>query len=216
MSDLFYSLVPLEEFMALMGIDDREEKMARFCLASAAFAIERFCLRRFLRMRCVERIEFYGDLRLPLREYPVTKITEVWGEGKSEEGKGKREERLRAELYRVVPDCGADEDIPFSIELSPALLRCRGLSAIKVVYWAGYWVKEKGTGNREWCKKKNVPADLGSACFELAAWNMNRYKGRRIGLTGNVRGKGRDGEHFEMAMPENVRALLEPYRRKTI
>jgi len=45
---------------------------------------------------------------------------------------------------------------------------------------------------------------------------MNRYRGRRIGMTGNVRGTGKEGEHFEMSMPENVRSLLEPYRRKTI
>jgi hypothetical protein len=62
----------------------------------------------------------------------------------------------------------------------------------------------------------NVPADLASACLELAAWNMTRYKGRRIGMTGNVRGSGKDGEHLEASMPENVRQLLEPYRRKMI
>ena len=61
-----------------------------------------------------------------------------------------------------------------------------------------------------------VPADLASACLELASWNMNRYRGRRIGMTGNVRGTGKEGEHFEMSMPENVKDLLEPYRRKTI
>jgi len=68
------------------------------------------------------------------------------------------------------------------------------------VYWAGYAAGK-------------VPADLASACLELAVWNMNRYKGRRIGMTGNVRG---NGERFEIAMPENVKALLEPYRRKVI
>jgi len=47
-------------------------------------------------------------------------------------------------------------------------------------------------------------------------WNFQRYKGRRVGLTGNIRGGGKDGEHFEMSMPENVRQLLEPYKRKTI
>jgi hypothetical protein len=35
-------------------------------------------------------------------------------------------------------------------------------------------------------------------------------------MTGNVRGSGRDGEHFELSMPENVRFLLEPYKRKVI
>jgi hypothetical protein len=74
---------------------------------------------------------------------------------------------------------------------------------IKVRYLAGY-VPGK------------APPDLASACLELAAWNMTRYRGQRIGMTGNVRGSGKDGEHLEASMPENVRLLLEPYRRRTI
>jgi hypothetical protein len=35
-------------------------------------------------------------------------------------------------------------------------------------------------------------------------------------MTGNIRGAGKEGEHFEMSIPENVKQLLEPYRRKTI
>jgi hypothetical protein len=111
-------------------------------------------------------------------------------------------EIIEPEFYRVLPDCGTDIDIPYSIEFSPAIkkLRC---SAVKIVYQAGYSVG-------------NVPPDLASACLELASWNMSRYRGRRIGMTGNVRGGGKDGEHFEMSMPEQVRLLLEPYKRKVI
>jgi len=52
--------------------------------------------------------------------------------------------------------------------------------------------------------------------MELAAWNFNRYRGKRIGMTGNIKGAGKEGEHFEMSMPENVRRLLEAYKRKLI
>jgi hypothetical protein len=45
---------------------------------------------------------------------------------------------------------------------------------------------------------------------------MTRYRGRRIGMTGNLRGSGKDGEHLESSMPENVRQLLESYKRRTI
>jgi hypothetical protein len=34
--------------------------------------------------------------------------------------------------------------------------------------------------------------------------------------TGSVRGQNKEREHFEPVMPHNVRALLEPYRRRTI
>jgi hypothetical protein len=192
--NLIYSLIPLEDFKGVLGIDDREDKLARFCLVTSTFTIEQYCKRRFLRKKHFEVVEFFGDLLLPLREYPVVKMLAVFLMGNGE--------ILEPEFYSVVPDCGTDYDLPFSISLSPAVARL-GCRAIKAVYSAGY-------------ASGKVPPDLASACLELASWNMSRYRGRRIGLTGNVRGGGRDGEHFEMSMPENVQTLLEPYKRKTI
>ncbi|MDR0474816.1 MAG: hypothetical protein LBH43_14225 [Treponema sp.] len=90
---------------------------------------------------------------IPLREYPVTS---------------------------VLPDCGTDIDIQFTMPLSPTLQRYRNLSAVKVVYWTGY-------------SSKKAPADLASACLELASWNMNRYRGRQVGMTGNIRGLAKKG-----------------------
>ena len=194
-----HTLIPLEDFKALLGVDDREDKIARFCLVISTCTIEQYCKRRLLRKKHFERIEYIGDLLLPLREYPVSNllavyaITNISGTG----------EIIEPDFYSVIPDCGTYEDIPYSILFSRALQRYQGLTAFKVVYWSGYSVG-------------NVPPDLASACLELAAWNMNRYRGRRIGMTGNVRGTGKDGEHFEMSMPENVRTLLEPYRRRVI
>ena len=194
-----YTLIPLENFKTLLGVDDREDKLARFCLVTSTFSIEQYCKRRFLRKKHFERIEYIGDLFLPLGEYPVNSVlavyalTNIGGDGKI----------IEPDFYNVIPDCGTYEDIPFNLSLSRALQRRQGLSAIKVVYWAGY-------------SNNCIPPDLASACLELATWNMNRYKGRRIGMTGNIRGSGRDGEHFELSMPENVRSLLEPYRRKLI
>ena len=188
-----YTLIPLDDFKAVLGIDDREDKLARFCLVTGTFTIEQYCKRRFLRKKHFETMEFTGDLLLPLREYPVSKVLTVYANG----------EVLEPEFYGTTPDCGTDEDLPYNLILSPALQRYRGLSAVKVVYWAGYAFGK-------------VPPDLASACLELAAWNMSRYRGRRVGMTGNIRGAGKEGEHFEMSMPENVRSLLEPYKRRVI
>jgi hypothetical protein len=199
------SLVSLNDFKAILGLDDREDVLSRYCLITATFAIEQYCKRRFFMKKQFERIEFSGDLLLPLREYPVRKILGVWGVKGGEWG---GEELFQPELYRVIPDLEAEtgekpEDTVYSLSLSPALNRGRGFSTVKTVYRAGYACGE-------------VPADLASACLELAAWNMSRYRGRRIGMTGNVRGSGKDGEHLEASMPENVRLLLEPYRRRVI
>ncbi len=184
----FCSLIPLNDFKSILGIDDREDKTARFCLVTATCTIEQYCKRRLLRKKHFEHTEFSGDLLLPLREYPVNKILAIYTFGSGE--------ILEPEFYSTIPDCsqfsGIAEDLPFSLSLSPALLRYKNLKSIKVVYTAGY-------------EQKKTPADLSAACLELAAWNMSRYKGRRIGMTGNIRGVGKD-----------VRLLLEPYKRRTI
>jgi hypothetical protein len=72
-----YSLIPFEDFMGLAGIDDRDEKLARFSLVTTTHTIEQYCKRRLLLKKHFERIEFYGDLVLPLKEYPVKKILAV-------------------------------------------------------------------------------------------------------------------------------------------
>jgi hypothetical protein len=190
-----HTLISLDDFKAVLGIDDREDKTARFCLVTGTYTIEQYCKRHLLRKKHFKRIEYIGDLLLPLREYPVNNVLAVYLYGNGE--------ILEPDFYSVVPDCGTDNDLPFSLSLSRAIQRYSGISAIRAVYWAGY-------------SAGNVPPDLASACLELAAWNMNRYRGRRVGVTGNIRGSGKEGEHFEMSMPENVKQLLEPYKRKLI
>jgi hypothetical protein len=203
-SNHLYTLIPLEDFKAILGIDDRDDKLSRFCLVTAACTIEQYCKRRLCLKTVHQVFKEWGDLTLFLSEYPVREILAVSAKQmKNEQLEINSWELLEPEFYEVVPDCGTDEDSPFCLSLSSALKRYRNLQAIKVIYQAGYRVAD-------------MPNDLASACLELASWNMSRYKGRRVGMTGNIKGAGIHGEHFEMSMPENVKALLEPYRRKTI
>jgi hypothetical protein len=193
-----HTLIPLPEFKAILSLDDREDALSRYCLITATYIIEQYCKRRLLRKKRFEFLPFYGDYTFPLRDYPVREILAVY------QTRALKETIIvEPDLYRTVPDCGELENIPFCLSVSPALRLVRDLSGLKVYYQAGY-VPGK------------APPDLASACLELATWNMSRYRGRRIGTTGNVRGSGKDGEHLEASMPENVRLLLEPYRRKTI
>jgi hypothetical protein len=220
-----YSLIPFEEFKAILGIDDREDcldfasmrnpgyeflqgknsanlfrppSLAAFCLVTATYTIEQYCKRRLLRKRQFEFLPFYGDYLFPLRDYPVREILAIYQTHALKEAI-----IVEPDFYHTIPDCGEPENIPFCLSVSPALRLVRELSGLKVHYLAGY-------------APGKVPPDLTSACLELAAWNMSRYRGRRIGMTGNVRGSGKDGEHLEASMPENVRQLLEPYRRRSI
>jgi len=73
-----YTLMSLEVFKGLLGVDDREDKLATFCLVTSTFTIEQFCKRRLLRKKYFETVEFSGDLLLPLREYPVTDVLAIF------------------------------------------------------------------------------------------------------------------------------------------
>ena len=146
-----YSLIPLEDFKAHLGIDDREDSLARFCLTIAAHTIEQHCMRRLLRKKHFEHIGYSSDLLLPLKEYPVTEVLAAYAlPGLS----GFDGELIETDFYRLLPE--QQEDIPFSISLSPAIKRLRHITAFKVVYWAGY-------------ANGKAPADLASACLELAS-----------------------------------------------
>jgi len=210
-----------------MGIDDREDKLVRFCLVTSTYTIEQYCKRRFLRKKHIETLHFYGDLLLPLMEYPVSSISTVY----TMKNIGEAGMPLEKDFFCLVPISSNNLDVPKNLYISPALERYRRFRAIKVEYWAGYVENPHpcGFSTLSFCDAKTpakakktaaslppIPQDLAAACMELASWNMGRYKGRRVGMTGNVRGSGRDAEHFEMSMPENVRSLLEPYRRKLI
>jgi hypothetical protein len=77
-----------------------------------------------------------------------------------------------------LPDEGIREDIPFSLVLRPSLYLTRKEMGIRIRYVAGY-VPGK------------TPADMASVYLKLAAWNMVRYRGRQIGMTGD---RGYPGE----------------------
>jgi hypothetical protein len=177
-----HSFIPLADFKRLLGVDDRENALCRFVLISSMYTIEQYCKRRLLRKRRSEFFPFYGDYVFPLGEYPVREILSVHQIHRLQE-----KIIVDPELYHTLPERGGMEDIPFCLSVSPVVRLVRGMSGLRVLYRAGY-------------VPGRVPADLASACFELAAWNLNRYRGQQL----------------EGAMPENVKALLEPYRRKTI
>jgi hypothetical protein len=229
-----YSLIPLTDFKAVLGIDDREDcldfasmrnqgyeflhgknstnvfqppSLAAFCLITATYTIEQYCKRRLLRRENTDYLTFTGEHIFALREYPVRKVLAVHAATAGSVQRGELyfnpENLVDPKNYYCLPDEGIHEDIPFSLVLRPPFRIDREEMGIKVRYLAGY-VPGK------------APPDLASACLELAAWNMSRYQGRRIGMTGNVRGSGKDGEHLEASMPENVRLLLEPYKRRMI
>jgi hypothetical protein len=208
-----HTLIPFEDFKAFLGVDDRERELSRYCLITAAYTIEHYCKRRLVRRKHTDYLTFTGEYVFTLREYPVWKVLSVHaanaGAVHRREPLFSPENLVDPKHYYCLPDEGIHEDIPFSLVLRPPFRLTREEMGIRVRYLAGY-VPGK------------APADLASACLELAVWNMARYRGPLprsgffIGMTGNVRGSGKDGEHLESSMPGNVRQLLEPYKRRVI
>jgi hypothetical protein len=205
--------------------------LAAFCLLPATYTIEQYCKRRLVRRKNTDYLTFAGEYIFTLREYPVRNILTVHAATTGAVQRGEAlfgpENLVDPKHYYCLPESSTDTEgggspldegihedsdlwsAPFSLILRPPYRLAREEAGIKVRYLAGY-------------SPGKAPADLASACLELAVWNMTRYRGRRIGMTGNVRGSGfatrggADREHLEISMPENVRCLLEPYRRRTI
>jgi hypothetical protein len=207
-----HTLITLADFKAVLGIDDREDALSRYCLITSTYTVEQYCKRRLVRRKHTDYLTFTGEHIFSLREYPVRKVLTVYtaaaGAALCGEARFGPENLVDPKHYYCLPDEGIREDsdlwsTPFSLVLRPPYRLTQEDMGIKVRYLAGY-VPGK------------APADLASACLELAAWNMCRYRGRRIGMTGNLRGSGKDGEHLEPSMPENVRQHLEPYKRRII
>jgi uncharacterized phiE125 gp8 family phage protein len=194
-----HSLISLDRFKTLLSVDDREDALSRYCLVTATWTIEHHCARCLLVKKHTDYLDCYADDVSVLREYPVRKILAVYNDTHHLLGP---ETLIAPDAYYTLPDAGKDEDIPFFLAFRTSRLRY-GEKVLKVKYTAGY-------------APGDVPPDLKAACLELAAWNMSRYRGRRIGLTGSVRGHAGEGEHLEMSLPQNVKQLLEPYRRKMI
>jgi hypothetical protein len=194
----FHTFITLDEFKALFPVDSREDALSRYCLITATFTIEHYCHRRILLKSVTEYLDCTGEGLLLLGEYPVREIAGVYYD---RDRCFPPENLLPPGQYGLIPE--GFEDIPYHLDLKACTALAAGERCVKVGYRAGYGVGE-------------VPPDLKSACLELAAWNMSRYRGRRIGVTGNIRGSGKEGEHLEASMPENVRLLLEPYRRRLI
>ena len=139
MGESLYSLIPLEGFKTFLGIDDREHALSRYCLLTATYTIEPYCKRRLLLKRHFERTEVFGVSFLPLREYPVREVLAVY----SLRDMAANGELMEPDFYRVIPDLEAEtgedpENTVYSLSLSPALFRSRGLATVKAVYRAGY------------------------------------------------------------------------------
>jgi hypothetical protein len=137
-----HTLIPLADFKAILGIDDREDALSRYCLITATFTIEQYCKRRFYRKKHTDYLTFAGEHIFTLREYPVRKVlavhTATAGAALCGEARFGPENLVDPKHYYCLPDEGIREDIPFSLVLRPPFRLDREERGIKVRYLAGY------------------------------------------------------------------------------
>jgi hypothetical protein len=72
-----HTLIPLAGFKAILGLDDREDALSRYCLTTATYTIEHYCKRRLIRKKHTEYLTFSGDHIFTPREYPVRRVLTV-------------------------------------------------------------------------------------------------------------------------------------------
>jgi hypothetical protein len=121
------TLIPLGDFKAVLGLDDREDTLSRYCLLSATYTIEQYCLRRLVKKISNEQLAMgKGELVLPLREYPVRKVLSVYimkneqlasSNGELPGPVFGLESLVHPDNYFCFPEEGSREDIPFSLAM---------------------------------------------------------------------------------------------------
>ncbi|MDR1302247.1 MAG: hypothetical protein LBK43_07225 [Treponema sp.] len=74
---ILHSLISLGDFKAVLGLDDREDALSRYCLITATYTIEQYCKRRLLRRKHTDYLTFTGEPIFSLREYPVRRVLAV-------------------------------------------------------------------------------------------------------------------------------------------
>jgi hypothetical protein len=130
---------------------------------TATFTIEQYCKRRFLKKKHTDYLTYTGERVFFLREYPVRRVLAVYAANAGAVMRGEAlfspESLVEPEQYYCLPDEEPLEDMPFSLVLRPSLRLSPVEISMKVRYLAGY-------------APGGVPADLASACLELASWNF--------------------------------------------
>jgi hypothetical protein len=134
-----HTLIPLADFKAILGLDDREDALSRYCLITATYIIEQYCKRRLLRKKHTDFLTFTGEHIFALREYPVGKVLTVYTAAARAalcgEPRFGPENLVDPKHYYCLPDEGIWEDIPFSLVLRPPFRLARE----KRGYGYGIW-----------------------------------------------------------------------------
>jgi hypothetical protein len=191
-------LISVETCRSVLEYSESENNFVGFLVTTATGIIERHLGRRIMYRRNVDYLSSLGSNDLFLREYPVRDITSVYFDLTRH---FTEETKLFPSQYDFTPDPEGLADVPGTLRIITDETLPLGRKCVKIVYHAGFMNDE-------------IPADLQMAVIELVAWNYARIRTKQVGVKASV--TGRDAPDLESSIPENVKQLLEPFRRRTI
>lgn len=194
------SLISLADFAHcrdVLELDDRDETAVELLIFSCSAEIESYTRRCLTERLIAEFRDGYLNPSLNLRQYPVKEVTELRCQ------KGNEEFVVSQELFSL-DNPGVQEcyEQPVRITLNEGYLFPLGRYNIQVTYTAGY-------------SPQTMPADLKMALCEMVGWSLKRIRARQIGMSGLVNSRrSKEWPVTEKTMPDHVKEILEPYRRK--
>jgi hypothetical protein len=71
---VLYSLIPFLDFKAVLGVDDRENALSRYCLITATYTIEQYCKRRLLRWEQLDLSFSFGTTHSVTHQHQILLI----------------------------------------------------------------------------------------------------------------------------------------------
>jgi hypothetical protein len=60
-----HTLISLADFKTVLGFDDREDVLSRYCFITAVYTVEHYCKRRLVRRKHTDYLTFTGCLPGP-------------------------------------------------------------------------------------------------------------------------------------------------------
>jgi hypothetical protein len=194
------SLISLADFAycrEALELDDRDQPAIELLIFSCSAEIESYTGRNLLQRSLVEYRNGFLNPSMALRQYPVSELTELRC------NRGDEEFVVNPELFTLDnPALQNCTEQPARIRLNEDYLFPRGRNNIHITYTAGYAADD-------------MPAPLKMALAEMVGWSLKRMRARQIGMSGLTNSKrAKEWPVTDKTMPDHVKDLLEPYRRK--
>ena len=193
---MIVNLISWEDCKELLDVPYKEKTFIELLIFSASAEIETYTNRKLRQRELCELHDGYNQNEIIIEHYPVKEIISLKVDN---ECKYPEDTIVSKDFYNChIPSANDDGEYQSEIILAAGYAFPKGRNNIEVIYNAGY-------------KEEDTPVDLKTAAAELVEWTYKRLNNRQIG---EVNLKYGQKTQLSTKIPDHVRELLEPYRRK--